>query len=123
MGKFDAFAATALSLIKAKGKQTSVRRPGSGLVDPVAQTRSGDDTTISAYVVGMPPGRSAEFRVGSLANRKAVEFYIAQKDLAFTVANGDEVYWSSKWHKLFWSATYDPANDGAILTLAYGEAA
>lgn len=112
---------SALRLISAKGSDLPLQRITESAFDPVTQVRT---TATASYVfraVGLPPGKSAEFRIGSLERRSVIEFHIAQKSQTVRPEPGDVVTWAGASWTIFWSATYDPAADGAIYTLAYAE--
>jgi hypothetical protein len=122
MGKYEALAATALALIARKGALVTFTRKNTGPVNPITDVESPAATITGTFqVVGLPPGRSAESRVGSLIGRKLMEFHIARKGALMEPSPGDTVEWGSTTWTLFWTQTYDPAADGAIYTLAYGE--
>lgn len=121
MAKYDAFTALAARLISSKGAQTVITRTTRTMRDPVTQTGGGAATlTATIKAVGLPAGKSAEFAVGTLEKRNVMEFYIAH-DSNITPQPGDEMPWGDHTWKLIWTATYDPAADGAIFTKAYGE--
>jgi hypothetical protein len=121
MAKYDAFYATATRLIGSKGTATTIVRNSRTMRDPITQTGGGAAIITSAVkAVGLPAGKSAEFAVGTLEKRNISEFYIAH-DQRFTPQPGDEMPWGDHTWKLVWTATYDPAADGAIFTKAYGE--
>lgn len=122
MAKYNAQIAMAAALITKKGKSITILRPGRTLTDPVTQAATlADPTAYVANAVGLPPGRSAEFKIGSLANRRVIQFYIALRGLAITPQPGDEIAWGGNTYKVIWVETYDPADDGAIISIAYGE--
>lgn len=121
MSRYQTAIGTAAGLIARKGRQVQIQRTLKGEYDPI--TRQSADTVVThGYdAVGLPPGRSAEFRIGSLEGRRVMEFHIARRGEAFEPLPGDILTWAGEPWKLFWSSTLDPAADGAIYTLAYGE--
>lgn len=122
MGKYAGLAQTALSMITAKGAAATLKRRTEASFDPITQIATTPaETTATARVVGLPPARDAEKLLGSLENRKLLLFYIAMQGLAFAPAIGDELIWGGATYALVWKQTYDPAADGPILTVAYGE--
>ena len=120
MGSYASAQSAALSLIKRKGAPATFRRTSTTL-DPVSQARSESTATASLYTVGLPPGRSAEFHLGSLQRRNIIELHIAQKGSTFAPQPGDVVAWAGHEWAVIWSTTYDPDADGAIYTKAYAE--
>lgn len=122
---YAAATATAKRLLTAKGQRIIITRSGQGTADEIAGTRSaGTDMTGLFACVGLPPGKSAEFQIGSLIGREIVSFYLAR--VAGQIVNplpGDTIPWGDRTYKIVWIATYDPDATGAILHQAYGEAA
>lgn len=113
---------TVALLIGQKGALATLTRKVPGTFDPVTQVDTGATTTTETFnVVALPPGPDARFRVGSLENRNALEFYFSLKGRTLIPQPGDVVRWDGRDYALFWSQTYDPAGDGPIMTLAYGE--
>lgn len=124
MAKYDRQAASALALIKRKGTLVTISRAVDDVVDPVTQDRTpGTPITGQFYVVGLPPGKSAEFVLGSLVNRNVIQLYIARFGSTMTPSPGDTFEWAGVEYALLPPVThYDPAGDGAVLTVGYGEA-
>jgi hypothetical protein len=123
MATFDDFIETADELIRENGAAVTLTRPGAGAYDPLLEIEGTADTTATVRAVGLPPGRSAAFVLGSLIGRKILQFYIAQKDQTLVAKQGDLITWvGGVIYKILWTTTYDPAGDGAIMTIAYGEA-
>lgn len=121
MGKYDAFAATALSLIGRKGADLIVTRNASSF-DPITEVETvapGNTATFKA--VGLPPGRSAVDRVGSLVDRNIIEFHIARLGVAMEPQPGDVAIWGGQSWTLIEQTSYDPAADGPIYTRALAE--
>jgi hypothetical protein len=122
MAKYDGAISTALALIQRKGTSVTVTRHTDGGFDPVTQAETApSDQSETFQCVGLPPGRAAEYRVGSLAGKNAIELYFAQKDRTMRPSPGDRISFQGATWTIFWSQTYDPAGDGAILTIAYAE--
>ncbi len=124
MGTYDAQAAMALRLITKKGARAVITRPAvTGVFDPVTETTTGGGAPLqgSFMMVELSPGKSSEYRIGSLAGRTVSEFYIAQSGAPFVVDKGDTVAWAGKNFRIIWTDTTDPAGDGPVLTVAYGE--
>ncbi|CAB4180581.1 hypothetical protein UFOVP1040_81 [uncultured Caudovirales phage] len=121
-GKYDSAAKTALSLISRKGATINLRRKTAASFDPVAQTGAvGTETTYAFKGVAVPPGKSAEARVGSLVDRRMVEVYFALKGMAVVPENGDVITVGGAEYTIFWAATLDPAGDGPVLSTCYAE--
>lgn len=121
MSTYAALTDAALRLIQAKGAPLPLQRTATATFDPVTQARTTTTASYSFRAVGLPPGRSAEFRVGTLERRDLIELHIAQKSQIVRPEPGDVVTWGGKSWTIIWAATYDPAADGAIYTLAYAE--
>lgn len=122
MATYDSAINAADGLIRRKGRAVTLTRTTAGTFNPVTQAETGAVTTTHAFrAVGLPPGKSAEFRVGSLVGRNVVELHMAQKGQTVRPSPGDAVTWDAASWTIFWSRTYDPAGDGAIYTLAYAE--
>ncbi len=121
MGKYDALASTAVALIEKKGAALVLTRKGVSAYDPVTQVESSTSTPYEVKAVVLPPGRGAQYRVGSLEGKNAIEITMAQKGLPIRPQPGDIVQWQGAAWTIFWATTYDPAADGAIYSLAYAE--
>lgn len=121
MATFANFIKLADKLIRKNGSALVLTRKTDGSLDPVTQVASTSTAEHTFRGVGFPPGRSAEFRIGSLQNRNIQEFYIAAKDQTVTPAPGDTFTYGGAIWTVIWAQTYDPAADGAIFTLAYAE--
>jgi hypothetical protein len=123
MGEYASAQNTAALLIAKKGMQVTVRRKVPGTFDPVTQDEP-DATVQSEFydAVILPPGRDAQFRVGTLEGRKAVECYLSLKGRALgPVLPGDVISTPYRDYSVFWSRSYDPAGGEPIMTLAYAE--
>lgn len=118
--KYSAAASTARSLIGRKGATATFTRETVGAFNPVTQTETVTSTTFALPAVGVPPGRSAEFRIGSLERRNLVELHIAPSG-GTTPVPGDKVRWANADWTVIWANTLDPAADGAPYALAYAE--
>jgi hypothetical protein len=118
--KYSAAAATARSLIGRKGALTTFTREVVGAFNPVTQASTTTTTTFSLPAVGIPPGRSAEFRIGSLERRNLIELHIAPSG-GMTPQPGDKVRWAGADWSVIWANNLDPAADGAPYSLAYAE--
>ncbi len=121
MGAYDSAADSALRLITAKGAAVPIRRTVETLADPVTQTRVTSTATHTMQAVGLPPGRSASYRIGTLEGRKLLELHIAQNGLAIEPLPGDVVTWAGAEWTVFWADTYKPDGVSAVYTLAYAE--
>src|SRR5574343_2099066 len=108
MGAYDSADESALRLIMAKGAAVPIKRTAETLTDPVAQTRTSTTTTYTMRAVGLPPGHSATYRIGSLEGRKLLELHIAQQGLAIEPLPGDVVAWAGAEWTVFWADTYKP---------------
>jgi hypothetical protein len=120
MSTFSAAASTATSLISRNGVTTTFSRKSVSTYDPVTQAESSSTTTFSMPAVGLPPGKSAEFRIGSLQNRNILELHLAPA-LGQTPAPGDQVSWAGVNWTVIWVSALDPAADGSPYALAYVE--
>jgi hypothetical protein len=70
--------------------------------------------------VALPPGRSAEFRIGSLEKRNIIEIHLAP--LQGTVPEpGDKVTWGLRDWTVVWVSNYHPAADGSPYCFIYAE--
>ena len=124
MSEFLSARATADRLIKKKGGPVTITRVIEGEFDPVTQTHATTETVVrSLRAVKLPPASARRFGV-DLTDRVAEEFYFSHvgEDANFVPAPGDVVTFGATRMVLFWSQTYDPAGDGPVLTVAFGEA-
>lgn len=124
-GKYDAVAATALRQISAKGGSAILRRPaGTAGFEPVTQTFSegSPKVEVKASMVKLPAGQQARYRIPELVTANTQEFHIALRGVTLQPAPGDEIDFKGTTYKVLWARTYDPAGDGAIYAMAYGEA-
>lgn len=120
--KYESLAASALALVSRKGRLTAFSRQSAGTLDPVTDTVTGQQPIAGLLpAVGLPAGKSAEFRIGSLEGRNIMEFHVARSGSSFAPQPGDDVSWGGFTWRIFWTADYDPASDGAIYSLCYGE--
>jgi hypothetical protein len=120
VGKYDAQAATALALVRRKGAAVTLTRESAESFDPVNQTGT-STSTLSYYGIGMPPGKSAEFAIGTLEGRNILEFYLAPSGHRQAPQPGDTLSWAGATWKIIHVTAYDPAGDGAILFKAYAQ--
>lgn len=123
MAAYDAAAKSARTLLTKKGTTITVERRSAGTIDPVTQVATGASSTEYSFKgLGLPPGKSAEYQIGSLAGRMIEEFHFAQRGQTINPGPGDIVRgWKGADWTIFWSLTYDPTGDGAIYTKAYAE--
>lgn len=120
MSKYGAAAAAAHNLIGAKGTDVTFTRTTADTFNPVSQVETLITTTFTMKGVGLPPGRTAEFRVGSLQNRNLIELHLAPR-LGTTPRPGDSVQWAGQQWTVIWVEILDPAADGAPYCKAYAE--
>ena len=120
MSTFAGVSAAATSLISRNGAVTTFSRKGVSAYDPITQVESSTTTTFSMPAVAVPPGRSAEFRIGSLQNRNILELHLAPA-LGQTPLPGDHVTWGGALWSVIWVNALDPAADGSPYALAYVE--
>lgn len=114
-------AATALRLIKARGREAVFTRTTGGTFNPVAQATVGaTTTTLRIFAVGLPPGKSAEFKIGSLVKRNLIELLCAPA-LGAPPAEGDSVLWGGYTWKVLWVDVLNPDGEGAVFAKAYAE--
>lgn len=121
MGTYASAAKTANALLGRKGATVVFTRTTAGTFDPVTETATGGvSKTFSMKGVGLPPGRSAENRVGSLERRNIIELHLAPME--GTVPDpGDKVRWAGNDWTVIWAAETNPAGDGAPYALVYAE--
>lgn len=121
MGKYAGAASTAYSLLAKKGLPLPLLRKNDVSFDPVTQQEVASTTTYTFRAAVLPPGKSAEYDVGSLVGKNAIRILLALKDMPIEPQPGDVVTYKGGQWTIFWTKTYDPAADGAILTVAYAE--
>ena len=121
MAQYDALARTALGLISRKGSDATFSRQSRSNVDPVTQEGSAAVARAKLKAVELPPGKSAEFVIGSLIGRNIIQLYVARYGSSFSPDKGDEVTWGGRDHKVIHATHYDPAADGAVLSVLYAE--
>ena len=121
MGVYSAQASTAHGLISRKGATVTFTRVSARAFDPITQTETGQgSTTLSMKGVGVPPGKSAEFRIGSLERRNLIELHLAPRG-GDVPQPGDKVRWAGADWTVIWVNALDPAADGPPYALAYAE--
>lgn len=121
MGTYSALARTADGLISRKGTTVVFTRESARSFDPITQMEtSAAPLTLSMKGVGVPPGKSAEYRIGSLERRNLIELHLAPKG-GVVPQPGDKVRWAGAEWSVIWVNTLDPAADGAPYALAYAE--
>jgi hypothetical protein len=109
------------SMISRYGGTATFTRTVSGTYNPVTQVETGGDSvTFSLPAVGMAPGKSAEYRIGSLEQRTLVELHVAPA-LGMTPQPGDTVSWGGSDWKVIWANAMNPATDGSPYALVYAE--
>ena len=114
-------AATALAILRRKGKILTFTRKNPGTLDPVTQERTGaSTTTFSMYGLGVPPGRSAQYVLGTLEGRNLMELHLATNE-GTAPAPGDTVAFAGATWSLLWVSNLDPVGEGAVYTKAYIE--
>ena len=120
MSTFASSAATATALISKFGSVVTFSRQAFSSYNPVTQAETVTTTSFSMPAVGVPPGKSAEFRIGSLEGRKLIELHLAPA-LGAVPEPGDSVVWAGKSWAVIWVNALDPAADGPPYALAYAE--
>lgn len=120
MGKYDAASALARNLIGAKGTDVTFTRSSVATFDPITQAESVTTVTFSMKGLGLAPGRSAEYAIGSLRNRNIIELHLAPQG-GTTPLMGDSVSWAGANWTVIWVDVLDPAADGAPYCKAYAE--
>lgn len=118
--KYAAAAATASSLIGRKGALATFTREAGNSYNAVTQVESVATTTFTLKGVGVPPGRSAEFRIGSLERRNIIELHLAPNG-GTTPLPGDKVTWAGADWTVIWANALNPAADGSPYCLVYAE--
>lgn len=108
-------------LIGKKGGVITLTRESDGTFDPVTQNRTPANTSETFKAVVLPPGKSAEFQVGSLVNRNLIELHVAMKGKSITPQNGDVVRWQNYDWRIIWTSVYDPSGAAPIYVKAYAE--
>jgi hypothetical protein len=117
---YSAQAKAAHNLIGKKGTSVAFTREVASTFDPVTQLQTVASTTFSMNGIGIGPGRSAEFRIGSLARRNVIELHLAP-NLGTTPRPGDKVRWAAADWSVIWVDALDPAGDGSPYCLCYAE--
>lgn len=121
MPKFSRASALATSLISRYGATATFTRTVRGTYNPVTQVETGGEVIEFALpAVGMAPGKSAEYRIGSIELRNLVELHVAPA-LGMTPQPGDTVLWGGSDWKVIWANAMDPAVDGSPYALVYAE--
>lgn len=121
MPKYASAASTANTLTASFGSAVTFKRTTKGTFNPVTQTDTGASTsTFSMTAVGIAPGRSAEYRIGSIVGRKLIELHCAP-NLSTTPEPGDVATWAGKDWRVIWANALDPAGDGSPYVLVYAE--
>lgn len=118
--KYAAAAATAFNLIGRKGADAVFTRLSPATFDPVTQVETTSSEVFTLKAVGVPPGKSAEFRIGSLERRNLIELHVAPRG-GTTPQPGDTVNWAGANWTVIWANALNPAADGSPYTLAYAE--
>lgn len=120
MGTYDAASSLALRLISSKGTDVVFTRENERAFDPVTQEYTSSALTLPMKAVGLPPGKSAEFRVGKLERRNLLELHCAPN--GGTVPQpGDKARWNGVDWAVIWVSELNPAADGAPYCLVYVE--
>ena len=119
MGKFLSFQEAALALISQFGGPVRVERSRGALFDPVAQTELENGDAEDFVAVVLPPSREAQYKAKTLEFSVTAEVYFALKDRSFTPGPGDVFHWNGQLYTIQHAQTYNPAGDGAIMTVAY----
>ncbi|CAB4130454.1 hypothetical protein UFOVP119_78 [uncultured Caudovirales phage] len=118
--KFDRAAATADRLLSKYGASVVFTRTEQSAFNPVTQVTTAVSSTFKMNGAGFPPGKSAEFRIGSLERRNIVELRLAPKGGTLPQP-GDRAAWNGSTWNIIWVGALDPAGDGAPYCVAYGE--
>ena len=121
MAKYASSAATAKNLTTSFGATVTFKRSVAGTFNPVTQTETGGTTlSFSMSAIGLAPGRSAEYRIGSIVNRNLQELHCAP-NLGAVPEPGDVATWAGKDWRVIWASVLDPAGDGSPYVLVYVE--
>lgn len=121
MPKYASAASTASSLTASFGATVTFARTVKGTFDPVTQADTASSTlTFSMTAVAIAPGRSAEYRIGSIVGRKLIELHCAPK-LGAVPDPGDVATWAGSNWRVIWANALDPAGDGSPYVLVYAE--
>lgn len=118
--KYASASATAYALIGKKGAEATFTRVSSATFNPVTQAETTTTTTFKMPALGVPPGRSAEFRLGSLERRNIIELHLAPQGGTTPIA-GDKVAWAGADWTVIWANALNPAADGSPYALVYAE--
>lgn len=123
MGKYLSFQKTATRMITRKGGTVTLTRDVPGTYDPIQDQEVGGGPQSYVFkAVALPPTQQNRFGIGSLEGRDVLEFYFALEGQAIQPKAGDRVTTAPEQiYTLFYAQTFDPALDGAIMTIAYGE--
>lgn len=115
--------ATALALLRKKGKQVTVTRRPTLKNEITGKLTAGAPLSSKFQGVGLPPGRNAERYIGTLVGKNILQFYLARESAGgIDPYPGDQIEWGGKTYTLVWAAQYDPDDSGVLFTEAYGEA-
>jgi len=118
---YAAITANARALLTRKGADATITRKTGEVYNPITQTATSSTSTGTTPAVALPPGKSAEYEVGSLVGRTVLEFWMSTAGALGEVQPGDEITWPGGPWKVFWVQTYDPDGAGPIVTKAYAE--
>jgi hypothetical protein len=108
-------------MIARYGATATFTRTVAGTYNPVTQVEAGGEVIEFALpAIGMAPGKSAEYRIGSLERRDLVELHVAPA-LGMAPQPGDTVRWAGADRKVIWVNAMNPAADGSPYALVYAE--
>jgi hypothetical protein len=114
--------ATALALLRKKGRTVSVTRKSGAKNKVTGKLDSGGVQSGSFVGVGLPAGPTAERYVGSLVGKQTLEFYLsAEPGVSFLPQPGDQIAWGGRSYTLVWTSDLNPGGTGSVFTRAYGQ--
>lgn len=120
---YAAAATLARTLLGRKGQSVTISREGQGLIDEISGTRSAGAPQLATFnCVGLPPGKGADKEIGSLIDRRLMEFHLARTSGSLEPQPGDIVPWGGRDWVIVWAAVYDPDASGMVYAKAYAEA-
>lgn len=120
MSKYAGIAKTANNLLAKNGATITFTRTTDSSFNPVTQSASSSTKKFSMKGIGVAPGRSAEYRIGTLQKRNVMEFHLAP-NLGTTPQPGDKVRWLNADWTVIYVNDVNPAGDGSPYCMAYAE--
>lgn len=123
MANFDSQRALAARLIAKYGLAgvTVTQKTDASVTDPATETVSQTTTTETFTAVRLPPGRNAQYEIGTLKKESFEEFYFDMLGKTVVPGPGDVVVFGSETYTLFWHYKIAPDGGAPVFVRAYGE--